>query len=546
MACPNCGGIKPYASRCDPENVSARINSMLRTIPFSSSSALRIRRDVEDDIRGFDWEISQLRSRLLYLEELQELLSKHDEQLKSLSAPIRRLPVELLTRIFVAVCDGHPITFAAHARMERFGCLPFTLASVCSGWRQIVIDIPRLWSNLKLLWAHSASFTHSHLEQSLRLCLVRSKSYALSIGDLLEAKFPSLTSGKSFPLLETLEVRHYRAGDGLPDLFLFNSAPRLHSLKTSQLPPPERLRAFTPRNQITNLEVIYGWSVYAELHNFPNLKSLVYAEVDHEFVPGPEEPPWQTLPHLSMVEFQMSTCEAGHEEISQNHLLKLLIDKLTLPSLTTLAIKNLHKRVDDDSVERMFKGNWPHQAFADFFQRSACSLSALHLDHISLPDTDLCSLLKLHPCLIELRVREIRRKDYDFAPYPLDDGTVFQFQDLITPLLLTTLHAFNHGLTSSSPLVPKLQNLYFAADGDLFDDVLFWKMVVSRWVPNSDTSSCRENASASATRVTCLRSVKLRVLGRALREDVDLKLRHLKKAGLDFALLSEGKEDTEI
>ncbi|KAF5331767.1 hypothetical protein D9758_016629 [Tetrapyrgos nigripes] len=359
MACPNCGGIKPYASRCDPENVSARINSMLRTIPFSSSSALQIRRDVEDDIRGFDWEISQLLSRLLYLEEQQELLSKHDEQLKSLSAPIRQLPVELLTRIFVAVCDGHPITFAAHARMERFGCLPFTLASVCSGWRQIVIDIPRLWSNLKLLWAHSASFTHSHLEQSLRLCLVRSKSYALSvsfghcnetcplvrplveesarwqhaqIGDLLEAKFPSLTSGKSFPLLETLEVRHYRAGDGLPDLFLFNSAPRLHSLKTSQLPPPERLRAFTPRNQITNLEVIYGWSVYAELHNFPNLKSLVYAEVDHEFVPGPEEPPWQTLPHLSMVEFQMSTCEAGHEEISQNHLLKLLIDKLTLPS----------------------------------------------------------------------------------------------------------------------------------------------------------------------------------------------------------------------
>ncbi|KAF5328292.1 hypothetical protein D9758_018173 [Tetrapyrgos nigripes] len=194
-------------------------------------------------------------------------------------------------------------------------------------------------------------------------------------------------------------------------------------------------------------------------------------------------------------------------------------------------------------MERMFKGNWPHQSFSDFSQRSACSLSALHLDYISLSDTDLCSLLKLQPFLVELRVREIRRKDYNFARYTFDDRTVFQFQDLITPLLLTTLHAFDRGLASSSPLVPKLENLHFAADGDLFDDVLFWKMVVSRWVPNSDAGSRRENASASATGVSCLRSVKLCVLGRALREDVDLKLRHLKKAGLDFALLSNEIEN---
>ncbi|KAF5331772.1 hypothetical protein D9758_016640 [Tetrapyrgos nigripes] len=107
MACPSCGGIKPYTSRCDPGNVSTRINSMLRTVPLSPSSALQIQRDVEDDIRDLDWEMSQLRSRLLYLEQQQDLLSKHDEQLKFLSAPIRWLPVELLTRIFIAVCDGH-------------------------------------------------------------------------------------------------------------------------------------------------------------------------------------------------------------------------------------------------------------------------------------------------------------------------------------------------------------------------------------------------------------------------------------------------------
>ncbi|KAF5332395.1 hypothetical protein D9758_017373 [Tetrapyrgos nigripes] len=211
--------------------------------------------------------------------------------------------------------------------------------------------------------------------------------------------------------------------------------------------------------------------------------------------------------------------------------------------------RNFNEGMDrwDTHVERIFKGDWPDQSFSDFFQRSACSLSALHLDYISLPDTDLCSLLELQPSLIELRVREIRRKDYDFAHYPLcEDGTedeiVFRFHDLITPLLLTTLHAFDHGLASSSPLVPKLENLHFAADGDLFDDELFWKMAVSRWVPDSDTGSRRENASASATGVSCLRSVKLCVLGRRLREDVDLKLRHLKKVGLDFVLLSRDEQ----
>ncbi|KAF5332396.1 hypothetical protein D9758_017374 [Tetrapyrgos nigripes] len=193
--------------------------------------------------------------------------------LKSLSAPIRRLPVELLTHIFVAVCDGHPIAFAARVpkKIER---LPFTLASVCSSWRQIVIDIPRLWSNLQIPYEYNSN--HSCPEQQLRLCLVRSKSHALSVGlwdgeksplvrqlveesarwqhamiaYLLEEEFPSLASRKSFPLLETLDIRQHSFRD--PHLFLFNSAPRLYSLKTTKLSPPEKLAAFTPRNQITD------------------------------------------------------------------------------------------------------------------------------------------------------------------------------------------------------------------------------------------------------------------------------------------------------
>ncbi|KAF5365936.1 hypothetical protein D9758_006586 [Tetrapyrgos nigripes] len=323
--------------------------------------------------------------------------------------------------------------------------------------------------------------------------------------------------GRSFPLLETLEISYF--GDRDPGLQIFNSAPRLRSLKTTRLPSVEDLDSFAPCDQITELEVSCGFefNVYEKLGNrFPNLKTMVYADVDHSNIPEPDEIPLRTLPYLTTLEFRLSDDnQISHER----NLLEMIITNLTLPSLSTLTIIN-----KVEVVSWIYKGIWPHQTFSDLFQCSGCSLTALHLEFVPLSDKDLIAFLRLNPLLVELRLKEIYRKGYDFSRVE----PRFQFPDIITPRFLTALHSYNHGLALSSPLVPKLESLDFTVDRDLFDDELFWKMVVSRWIPETEYTL--------TIGVNCLRSVSIFVLGGKLQKDVEERLRHLEQAGLKVSV----------
>ncbi|KAF5364563.1 hypothetical protein D9758_005502 [Tetrapyrgos nigripes] len=325
MICSSCGASKLYTNHFDITDASARVTQMLRIfpIPISSSSVVsQMQVDIESDMRHYDLEMSQLQSRLVYLQAKQELLSKHVEQLKSLSAPIRRLPVELLARIFVMVCEEDAITFSLHAQIAWR--LPFVLASVCSGWRGVAVATSRLWSNLCTFWTTKP--TAPRLEPPLKLCLLRSQNHPLSVElriepsegpddptlqmlteqcsrwkhvtvlNLVEENFPGLSNGRSFPLLETLEITHYDSESEHPDLHLFSSAPRLHTLKINKLPPPETLETFTPCAQIISLTVSCFYDFFEVLNKFSSLKSMIFADVDHSYIPEPEELPLQTLP----------------------------------------------------------------------------------------------------------------------------------------------------------------------------------------------------------------------------------------------------------
>ncbi|KAF5364607.1 hypothetical protein D9758_005516 [Tetrapyrgos nigripes] len=548
MICPSCGYPKPYKFRFDFTNTS-RVNEMLRTfaIPTGHSSVFaQMQVDAEEDVRHYDLEISELNRRVLYLEEKKKRLGTHMERLKSLSAPIRRLPVELLACIFGILCEGQPTKFSTMRIMQS--CPPLSLSSVCSAWRQIAIDTSSLWCNLRL--AHSARYFVPRFEPPLRLCLARSKLHPLSVHlfpgahedhplvqllaeqssrwrtvetfDLSEMDFSTFNQ-KTFPLLEILRIND--CFDDYPHLNFFNSAPRLHSLKVNRLPEVEALAKFTPRNQITHLEAACcnGEVVFQELEMFPNLQSMVYTELDHTLIPAEVSP--QTLAHLNTVEFQLSD-NSGYQCSHEHSLLKALMEQLTFPSLTNLTIKDVHCKGDDESY--FFMGVWPRQTSADFLGRSGCSLQSLHLHQISLADEDLIALLMLNTSLVELQIKEICRAEYNFARCPTANGTIFEFKDIITPKLLTALHAYDNGLALSSPLVPKLESLHFVADGDLFDDELFWKMVMSRWLP--------EKEYALNIGVSSLRSVRICVLGRALKEDVEQRLRHLEMGGLKVSL----------
>ncbi|KZP22093.1 hypothetical protein FIBSPDRAFT_687916, partial [Athelia psychrophila] len=100
-------------------------SSQTNVIASSISSALR--------------DVSQLDQDILRLENtLHELRRKRDEMKsftlahKTLVSPIRRVPPEIITEVFLHSADGN------------LGS-PLLLASICSRWRSIALSSPQLW-----------------------------------------------------------------------------------------------------------------------------------------------------------------------------------------------------------------------------------------------------------------------------------------------------------------------------------------------------------------------------------------------------------------
>ncbi|KAF5364561.1 hypothetical protein D9758_005500 [Tetrapyrgos nigripes] len=489
MSCPNCGSDTVYKTRFDIANASSKVFEMLQSFPlttFHSAAISQMLLDAETDHKHYGLEISRLRARLVFLEGKQKLLEKHMGQLKSVTASIRYLPAELLGRIFEIVCEETPTLLSKTnpSRIKIYQQPPFTLASVCRGWRHIVIGTSKLWSNLRLLPTTQDAI--SQLEPRFRLCLARSGIHPLSIDisfaaedresnrlvDLLidqsarwrdarisaemnSEMFPTL-SGRSFPLLESLSIDDHYAS---PELHLFNAAPRLSSLKVNALPLTEIPITFTPINHVTHLELQGACpSVYRELEKFTHVQSVVYSLMD------PCSFTTNAMPfvrsHLLTLELRLVdglVCPDVGGRHPDAGVFGVLVDKLILPSLEKLTITNPYRT----RPCTFFKGPWPSDTFTRFFQRSGCSLTVLRLNRISLSHEDVITLLKLNPALVELSIQEIHRNSYNFSGYTVpgsDSDSDFVFKDIITPSLLTALHAYNHGMSPfSPPLVPSLR-----------------------------------------------------------------------------------------
>ncbi|KAK7433646.1 hypothetical protein VKT23_020652 [Stygiomarasmius scandens] len=85
----------------------ARTEELLRSLsPLSSSDIVEIplmSAKINEEVKRYETEICQLESRIMYLRSKQEFLQRRREKLDSLPAPVRRLPTELLSLIFISV-----------------------------------------------------------------------------------------------------------------------------------------------------------------------------------------------------------------------------------------------------------------------------------------------------------------------------------------------------------------------------------------------------------------------------------------------------------
>ncbi|KDQ49229.1 hypothetical protein JAAARDRAFT_43019 [Jaapia argillacea MUCL 33604] len=96
----------------------------------------------QGEVDTLEVQIRQLRAQLQILEERRDVAQGRCLNLKSLSAPIRRLPSDILLEIF-----SHTLWYGSADPI--YDPFPLLLTHVCSYWRHLALSTPTLWSSIR-------------------------------------------------------------------------------------------------------------------------------------------------------------------------------------------------------------------------------------------------------------------------------------------------------------------------------------------------------------------------------------------------------------
>jgi hypothetical protein len=142
LICRTCNGPltfhKPVPSSPTPH--------LYRTIQAPDpSEAISLRnaiRDANSDLDELDDDIAHVEMILDALHHKREALSQFIIEHDALLALIRRLPMEILTKIFILCMPNHGMSSFDPEH------LPLLLGQVCIGWRRVALSTQALWSSI--------------------------------------------------------------------------------------------------------------------------------------------------------------------------------------------------------------------------------------------------------------------------------------------------------------------------------------------------------------------------------------------------------------
>ncbi|KAF5383904.1 hypothetical protein D9757_007361 [Collybiopsis confluens] len=499
---------------------------------------------VNKDIEGCNGEIDRLRSQMVLVSEQRRKLDEYQSYFGFLQSPIRRLPNELLLRIFDSVCHTNWIT---SKELESLPALK--LSRVCARWRNLARSTPELWARITLSLDAETSLNHFAL---LDFYLTLSSQALLTINiaggsaennihseicwmltahsirwkSLLvwcEKVFEMLVSDKpaQYPSLEVLMLP-FIDSDTSAHLDTFHDAPKLRDIRLGQFSQVAEVPTKFPWNQVTRLDVNnYPTGIEHLIETCGNLLELEFRETVPSVL-GSSSVRASTLKGLCLL---LHCPSSWNRRFSGTTLAEVLFSSWTCPSLTSLTIKS------GERDER----SWPKASFHSFTQRSSFHLTTLALVSVPISDRDFIDALAALPNLLELTI---------------DNGLAEV--NPITPLLFQTLHAVvpAGGDIVSSVLVPKLRSLRVrvsetstqTSQSDRID-AEFVEMVQSRW-HSGGLVDVQQNATA-ANAIACLRSVVLQLVDRKLgrgEEEIFRPLAALERAGMRVAVIGKPRE----
>ncbi|KAJ7607887.1 hypothetical protein FB45DRAFT_947178 [Roridomyces roridus] len=144
----------PRSSASEDAAPGTRLHTLLHSneppnwpeIPAIQAATL----ETEQRLASLEEEIQRLQNRLLQLDTERTRLREHHNRNKNILSPLRRMPSEMLSEIFLwtlpAIDEG--------MFREKFdvGSVPWVLTHVCSRWRAVAISTPCLWSLVMVLY----------------------------------------------------------------------------------------------------------------------------------------------------------------------------------------------------------------------------------------------------------------------------------------------------------------------------------------------------------------------------------------------------------
>ncbi|KAG6828153.1 hypothetical protein H0H92_009004 [Tricholoma furcatifolium] len=329
---------------------------------------------------------------------------------------VLKLPPEILSEIFLVLCANN----ASNDLTARRTPIPSVISFVCQLWRDVVVNLPTVWSNITF---NTQQNSISRLADILTLYLGRSRNMPLSIHGTLSSDgrdipaflallthahhwhtihiefdhtlIPTLNlSIRHVPLLEhlSLSIIHPHPAprwlDIDKDITAFMKAPRL---RTAVMCPLSLRHALLPSDQIHRITVRREDFLFTLMlldHSFTSLTHLVLR--------GWNDPSFSAsvrLPHLR-------TLCIIQDHTSSSAALKHVFAHLDAPELAALHVEGSHG-ISIDPLQ------WDLQAFKRMVQRyTPCPLTMLSLSRVAVSEDDLVSSLELLPFIETLTIIE--------------------------------------------------------------------------------------------------------------------------------------------
>ncbi|KAJ8074429.1 hypothetical protein PM082_015330 [Marasmius tenuissimus] len=382
---------------------------------ISPQEASQFIHDAQYDIKLYETQIQQLRAR-------QAAFRRDIARYRSLHAPIRKLPPEVLRRIF-----GFASGCSTFREWNRgWTSAAFSISSVCARWRDIALQSPELWADMCIPLREMAI-------EPVRLALSRSRKHPLSIrlegGDVEDpASYDLLQLLKSTssrwqtldligmistpelmetfgdtPLLESVVCEGTMAVSVL-ERYLTH-VPRLREVKYSfwDFGTLEDM-TFLPANTLRHLEMEHDgtstlFAFFESVRLCTALRSLAYfgpALAEGDPYKSSDDPLECVVSKLASFSIELWNYEGFYALLSD------LCRGLTLPSLTNLRIcfTGTSEQEDwrmRDSTGPFFRGQWPRSILGSLFKRSGCNLTSLSLGGIPLHEKEVVEMLNHAP-----------------------------------------------------------------------------------------------------------------------------------------------------